>query len=475
MRTRRIRASLLVGPVLALAVAPACSLFVDLGPLSNGAGGAGGGAGGTGGAPTTGGQGGTDVSVSVGPGGGTSAFRDDELEGEFGAGAFEATKWSAEGAVTLDAASAGTFTSRVFDAGTPVTWLTLGWAPRGPYGKALPDGGMIEEYPDGGADMTGNVLLLHFDGTGTVDPGEKLADGSGLGYGATAAGEPLLYTEGRFAQAIDDGPNEYVYVDTGASPELELGEDDFTWSIWIKSTEGCSGNKVYLGLDDGTEDTPHLWLGCTDSASASCPSGATGGRAGGVFKSMHQTDETELLCGTTRIDDGEWHHLTVVKSGFPATTQTLYVDGVIESVKQSTWASAIVYSTGPELAVGAFSDGTYPATGQFDEVVVWRRALSPGEVEAAYRRGALRLSFQVRGCETPDCADDPVFVGPGGDPAAAYTAPAGLDGWEEVVLDAISPEGLKPVRYFQYRATFASDALPAAPELRAVEMTVQAE
>ncbi len=479
MRQRRIRASLLLGPALAAALVPACSLFVDLDPLSSGEGGAGGtggtgGIGGSGGSGGSGGQGGAGAATSTGPGGGPLSFRDDEFEGEFDQGTFDGTGWGGDGWLTL-AQDSGTFTSRVFDAGTSVTWLTLGWAPLGPYGKALPDGGMTESYPQGSAAMADNVLLLHLDGTGNIDPGEKLLDSSGLGYSATAAGEPLVYTNGRFGQAIDDGANEYVYVDTGSSPDLELGTGDFTWSLWVKANEDCSGNKVYLGVDDGAGDTPHLWLGCADSGESGCPAGATGGRASGVFKSNHQTGGTQVLCGSTRINDGQWHHLAVVKSGYPAVTVTLHVDGVVESTKQTTWASPIVYSTGPELAVGAFSEGSYQATGHFDEVAIWRRAFTAGEVADLHLRGALRLSFQVRGCSLPDCGDDPPFVGPGGDPTLAYVAPAGLDPWAEVPLDAVSQGGVKTARYLQYRATFASDAFPAAPAVLAVELQAQSE
>jgi hypothetical protein len=486
MRTHRIL-GVLLGPLLAAVLTPACSLFVDLGPLSDGAGGAAGGSGGSGGAGAgagtsmatgtggSGGQGGAGAATSTGPGGGSPTFRDDELNGEFAAGMFAGTHWSGDGTVTLDVDvdGVGTFTSRIFDAGEPVIWTTLGWAPLGPYEKALPDGGTVEVYPKGAANMTGNVLLLHLDGAGTIDPGETLPDSSGLGYDATAASQPLFYVNGPFAQAIDDGSTDYVYVDTGSSQELEFGTDDFTWSIWMKSADGCPSNKVYLGLDDGSGDTPHLWIGCTDSSGEDCPAGASGGRAGGTFKSNHQTGVTQGLCGATKIDDGQWHNLAVVKSGHPGVTFRLYVDGNEEAVEQTTFTSPIVYSTDPELALGAFSEGTYQAVGHFDEVAIWRRALTAGEIAGLYHRGVLRLTFQVRGCMTADCADNPLFVGPGGDPGLSYAAPPGQDMWVELPIDAVSPAGTKTARYFQYQATFSSDAQPAAPELSAVEMTVQ--
>lgn len=474
MRTRTIRASLLVGPALAAALVPACSLFVDLEPLSNGEGGSGGVTGGAGGTGTAG-AGTVDVASSTGTGGGPVSFRDDEVVGEFGAGTFLGTGLDQTNSVTLLDGDAGELVSRVFDAGAPATWTTLGWSPRGPYGKALPDGGATESYAEDSADMTANVLLLHLDGMLAVLPRDELADSSGLGYAAKPSELPIPFTTGRFDQAIEDTPDTYAFVHTATSPELWFGKDDFTWSLWVKTTENCDGNKVHLGVDDGSADTPHLWLGCTDSTEIGCPAGETGGRIGGTYKSNHESGDTAFLCGTTRINDGSWHHLAVVKQGFPDVKVKLHVDGKEEAAGATTWAQPIEYFTDPEFAVGAFSAGTYQAQGAFDEVAIWRRALSAPEIAAVFHRGALRLSFQVRGCASPDCADNPPFVGPGGDPGRAYVAPQGPGGWEQVVLDAVSQDGSQVARYLQYRASFESDALPAAPRLVAVEITGQTQ
>lgn len=468
MLARRSPAFLLTASLAAASV-PACSLFVDLDGLSNGQGGAGGGGGAGAGAPG-GSGGGTEVATSAGVGGGHVFFEDDDLDGEFGAGTFEGTEYSQETAVQLAGVASGTFTSRVFDAGSPATWLSLGWTPRGPYSKPLPNDGVAESYDQGAADMNENVLLLHMDGAGSVNAGDKLLDGSGLGYYATAAGSSFLFTDGRFGQAIADTAGNYVYVSTGVSPALAFGTADFTWSLWVRTVEDCGGNKVHLGVDDGDADTPHLWLGCTDSGESSCPPGAAGGRAGGTFKSNHNTGDTKMLCGTSRINDGAWHHLAVVKKGQPNVTMTLYVDGVAEDTAQTTWASPIQYTTSPQFAFGAFSEGTYQAEGTFDEVAIWRRALSAAEVAAIHRRAALRVGFQVRGCASEGCADAPKFVGPGSDPARVYVAPPVPGSFAQVSLDAVTESGEKEARYLQYRVLFESDALPAVPGLWTVEV-----
>ena len=61
------------------------------------------------------------------------------------------------------AAGAGLFTSRVFDAYSMTAWTNFTWMPARPSYKALPDSNAVENgYPTGNVNMAGNLLLLHF-------------------------------------------------------------------------------------------------------------------------------------------------------------------------------------------------------------------------------------------------------------------------------------------------------------------------
>jgi hypothetical protein len=463
----------LVLATLAASSSLGCSLFVDLESLSEGRG-----AGAAGGAGTTG-SGGAGAGGSGGEGGvpiNEISFTDDELAGEFGEGTFASTAWTGDRVALEPGTSSGEFQSRIFDAGSAqAVWQRLAWTPVAPYGKPLLDGGIKETgYAEGGIDMSGNVLLLHFEGTGSLANGQTTPDASGLGNDAIAdveVGGELLFTEGRFGQGIDDDPDTYLYVDLSdpqKAPHFQFGTEDFTWALWMKSGSNCAtNNRVFLGVEDDGFDRVHLWLGCTDPLNnGSCGQGENGGRAGGTFRSRHGAADGGSLCGESQINDDNWHHLAVVKAGHPDALLSLYVDGELEDTNDVTFIEALDFFDGPELAIGAFSNGTYTTSGNFDEVAIWRRALSAGEIRALHRRGAFRLAFQVRSCADAGCTLASMFAGPGQDSAAWFVDPpaASAAGTE-------MPLGGLAAQFLQYRVMFESDLQDESPGLRAVTVT----
>lgn len=429
---------------------------------------------------------GTDGATSTGPPGGDSSmgadgttgdaeivFTDDELEGEFGEGTFVDTVWSGDDVRLQPGQVAGQFVSRVFDAqGPDAAWQTIAWTPGAPYGKPLPAGEAAESgYVQDGIDMSGNVLLLRFDERGMLPSGAVVADLSGHGNAAeVVAPSGLPTSEGKLGRAVVDGADTYLRV--AMSDDLQLGTEDFTWAMWAKTTSDCAGpdvssNQVYLGTEDEGVDRAHVWFGCVRPLSSSCASATGGGFAGGTFRAVHDADDGGF-CGTTDITDGQWHHMAVVKSGHPDSTLLLYVDGQLEASVDTTFAAPIEFFDDPEVAIGAFSNGSFQAAVSLDELAIWRRALSEEEIGALHRRGAHRLRLEVRACDDAACVGE-AFEGPGG-ASEAFEDPA----------DGLSPPGPQPLgtmpigRWFQYSVSFQSDAAVsiASPGLR--EVTVSA-
>ena len=103
--------------------------------------------------------------------------------------------------------------------------------------------------------------------------------------------------------------------------------------------------------------------------------------------------------------------------------------------------------------------------GRIDEVVIYNRALSAQEVEALYHRGVLRMGYQVRSCDDPDC-DTELFVGPDGTVDSFYSeldnSTPGLPRFDLTQSDISSN------RYFQWRAYMSSDSdsVGHSPKLR---------
>jgi len=402
-------------------------------------------------------------------------FVDDDFSaGEFGAGTCQGSAWIPDRGLTLGPGQQeGSFVSRILDAGRSVSWEYIAWVPLGHYGQALPDQGASETRGLGAVSMAENVLLLHLDGSDPVATGGKLTDGSGRGNDAivsTASGSGSVgFAEGPFRQALADTLDTHAYVPLSARRDFDFRLSDFTWSLWVKTTQDCAGNKVYLGVEDGVAGQPHLWFGCYSSTAAYelCTECTSGGCAGGFFALKRgEEGQNARFCGKRAINDGAWHQMAVVKRGHDDAVVSLYVDGELEHEVTAHFADAIVFSSGPQLAIGAFSKGTYQSEASLDEVAIWRRALAAEEVRSLYLRGSLRLGFQVRGCLDATCSGDPAFVGPGDSPSALFADEMGGD--HSRVQASLA--GVSASRYLQYRLVLASRAPPETPVVSSVNV-----
>lgn len=352
------------------------------------------------------------------------------------------------------------FVSRAFDSGGPrVRWDVLGWKPQAPAWKGLPDEGITETgYAAGNVSMTGNVLLLHANGTGTLAEGAVVPDTSGQGHDAVYTapdGVPARYVTGRVGEGLALPREGYLTVGGDAAPDFAFGQGDFTWAAWAK-TSSCDGNNLVVMGAEGSSGQPHVWFG--GGCETRCPDGR------GWFVVRDSTGDVGHVCHHTRLDDGEWHHLVAVKSGQAPATLTLYVDG--EPVTAThTYSGDFSFNRAPLL--GQFPGMGYPTEASVDEVAIWRRALSAQEVRDVWRRGGTRLKLQVRACDEPTCAGVP-FAGPDGT-AATYFSEA-THGTDDRPPEP-GPLGLAaatPARYFQYAAYLETDSPLDTPGLAEV-------
>jgi hypothetical protein len=444
---------------LACAALVSCTELAGLDALTfEGAAGAGGGAAGGGGA---------------GGAGGEVVFRDDELEGEFELGTMDHVGWSEKGCLALESGrSSGTFTSRVFDAQRAVAWSALEWEPDAPYGKPLPNDGASEAgYRNGNALMSENLLLLHLEGAaGEVAQG-TVFDASPMAQTVQVlndAGE-AMFAEGVFDAGLADRYSSALRLVVDEASGFRFGASDYTFAIWARTSETCEWpNKVYMGTEENISmDRDHLWMGCTAAMDCVPPGPIDEGRLHGT----HQTtdmDATRGECGPKRINDGAWHHVALVKTGdgttFPQPIELrYYVDGRLDSLQTAVFGQAVVLEQGPPyFMIGSFPTpmDEFQAEADFDEAVVFRRALPAAEVAGLHARGALRLEVRVRACQHADCSDDPPWALSFVDPAASLGPPANLP------LDALGS-----ARFVQYQLAFESlDVTVTGPALYSITL-----
>jgi uncharacterized repeat protein (TIGR01451 family) len=371
----------------------------------------------------------------------------DDTAAEFNAGTHNNTFWNdprpaIDGDERLEmvdtSLGTGVYTSHVFDGGNDgVSWNRLSWVPRRPYWKPLPDNGAEEwGYVHGEANMAGNRILLQ------ADLPTELLNTSGVGEDATCpamAGEGCpTTTSGRFGFALsfDGAVSQTAVISDAVDPDRYAAE------LWVYVPTGAITDTSFLLRTDTPTDTVEAYshmLGVVD----------------GHFAYTVYDGACHTITSTTLITPDTWFHVAgTAQSGGDIE---LYVNGVREarlSGMGTLWAGGGWYRLGS--VYGPVTPTAY-FTGRLDEIAIYSRTLSSGEVLDHYLRGALRLSYEVRSCSLPDCSDGTWSSGSYSEQSnTSLTTPA------NVVF--IAPDN----RYFQYRATLETDRTDYSPELRSV-------
>ncbi|CAG0935748.1 hypothetical protein TFLX_04598 [Thermoflexales bacterium] len=366
----------------------------------------------------------------------------------FGGGTYQNTQWLdprpaviGDEALTLidPLAATGVFTSRAIDAGNIVSWTSLAWTPQRPYGKPLPDNrGGEADYALGDANMLGDRVLLHLDeAVGSTN----FTDTSGLGNNGmcpaiTGESCPTAGAAGRFNQALsfDGSLSQTVTISEAIDPvryaiELWVNPSVITDTSFILRTDALSGT--------ATNYSQLLGL------------------SGDRFVHLLNDGSTRAITSTTIVTPNTWYH--VVGTAESNGDMKLYVNGELQATVDgvgSVWMGGDQYRLGS--AYGPIGMARY-FSGLLDEVAIYTRTLSAGEVLDHYLRGALRLGFEVRSCDDALCAGE--AFGP-----TIYSE----QGNATLGLPSIVLNGVPDNRYFQYRATLIADDPDYAPALHRV-------
>lgn len=164
-----------------------------------------------------------------------------------------------------------------------------------------------------------------------------------------------------------------IITEDADNPLIWAKEDSFSFEVWVKFTETCTGNKVFFGRyrsDPLPEAT--WWVGCVE-----------GGFPTFSLKSDGQV-LPPFLTDDVAINDGVWHHVVAVRDA-AAGLDRLYVDGV-EAINVARSYTTDFTSTGL-ISIGSYSDA-YFFDGAIDEVAVYDKALSATQVAYHYNDGA---------------------------------------------------------------------------------------
>ncbi|MGB0452521.1 MAG: LamG domain-containing protein [Bacteriovoracaceae bacterium] len=353
----------------------------------------------------------------------------------------------------------GIYTSRVLDLGSVDDWTSLSLITPIPFSKELPN---TSETSTHYSELETNSLLLSLEGLwhfnesalNSVIATHDFDDFSNNDLYANESGGVSLTSKGLFSGAISfDGTDDFLEVSDSNELDVNL-TSRFTISVWYKVTEGDNGiDQTLFGKWNPTGNDRsyrcHLTFSTTNEIQCSVSSNGV----------------TETSVEVLPTIDNRWHNLVFNYTG---SQIHLYHDGELQ---QSKSYSSGVYNGTQNLEIGRsnLTDGEY-FPGLIDEMAIWSRSLTSYEIRQLYRRGANRISYQVRSCDDAACLGE-TWQGPDGTSATYFSeihnclspsADQCQSGPRSQNLDTLfsrySGFATAPnARYFQYKLIMESD------------------
>ncbi|MCB9765622.1 MAG: hypothetical protein H6739_37960 [Alphaproteobacteria bacterium] len=230
-------------------------------------------------------------------------------------------------------------------------------------------------------------------GTSPGEPGPDLSlHNTGCGNPSISLGSHLGHSWDSGTALYGDGNDDYG----AASADSVFQPTQLTLSLWVYSSDwaGCSGGACSLVSKANTEEgtSNGYWL-LVESASSL------------LRFTVGDNSGTSSVYGVP-LSTGQWHHVAATFSS--TQVATVYLNGSV--VGTGTLPRSIGYGT-EDFLVGAMTNRRFDHFGYIDEVSLWDRALSDGDIAWVY-------DFYTDGDgdgfnHTDDCDPDSGSVFPG--------------------------------------------------------------
>jgi hypothetical protein len=204
----------------------------------------------------------------------------------------------------------------------------------------------------------GLVGLWLFDEQG----GDVIKDSSENGNDGTITGN-VKHVKGKFGNALEFPGTNNVYAEVPDAAWLDL--ENFTLMAWVYS-EKITGKWQIVASKENRGPTGRnygMFLNIN---------------TGVLHYSFTRASSWRSYNAKTPLTDGKWHHVAIT---FDGKSFKAYVDGTVDAETQ--------ISDKPDMhdnsifIGGCPLDGSYALTGMVDEVAVYNRALSEGEIKEA--------------------------------------------------------------------------------------------
>ena len=304
--------------------------------------------------------------------------------------------------------------------------------------RTYDDRGAYEFVPSAGGDPS-LIAYWTMDETGGATAHDT---GAAPANDAALSGSPTFGT-GRIGNALSlDGSTQYGTVADEASLDIT---DAITIAAWVRPEKFATQDLIAKDIN-GSVDGYQLSLATTKGDSSSQ-------RAFVRFNQASNGDSIRLNATTMYPIDGTWMHVAATYDG---ATIKLYINGHLEG--SLPWAGTIA-TNATALGIGAQSDDTRWFQGDLDDVRLYDRALSAGEIAALAETPnqaplcsgvSLSTAQDTAADAAPDCTD------PDGDALSYAIVDQPGHGTASVVADQLHyvPEaGYTGDDAFTYQAT----------------------
>ncbi|MEU0468879.1 MULTISPECIES: sialidase family protein [Amycolatopsis] len=206
--------------------------------------------------------------------------------------------------------------------------------------------------------------------------GPTTRDVSGERSDAYLVGGPVS-TAGRYGSALSlDGVDDFVRVPYDSAQVV--GDGDFTWTGWVRYGASTS-NQVFFWMGGMGSTAPQIWLRGEPGANR-------------LIASMTTTAGTKQVTSAGAFNDQQWHHVALQRT---AGQLLLFVDGVQVAAGPAA-AGSVTERVSFQFWLGRRLDGGMGLNGALDDVRLYRKALSPSELDAVRANAPVRDALVLR-------------------------------------------------------------------------------
>lgn len=203
--------------------------------------------------------------------------------------------------------------------------------------------------------------------------GSTLNDLSNNIYDGTTS---VTWAAGQIGQAgYFDGSANVSDSDSGPEAIDFTDGEDFTMAAWFNRDTFTSDDTI-IARRTGISAANNGYILYIDDATDKL-----------TFEVSDGTDEYQLESVSTFTSTG-WHHFAVVWDQDSAAGSEIYINGIANSAADTgTIGNIGDLSNTRVIALGAESDAGNPFDGKLDELQIYRRALTTGEIQSLYKQG----------------------------------------------------------------------------------------